>query len=485
MNSVRFLTVLIVTVLALAAGCGEQTGASGPAGASIAPASAAVFVSICTDSGSEQWQQAEDLIAKFPDGKRAIDSILSELSGKGLDFHQDVEPALGPETDIVGLELSGDGEFVGLTQPEDGQKLKDVLAQVDTRMVTREVDGWTAFSDSASALDHFQSARESGTLEGSSDYQDAVSQVNEDALALVFVNGSALQKELPANEGVPPEALDSVFGGKVPSMAISLAAEDKGAKVEGAALLTDENLPVAPENFKAELPDEVPGGALVYVGFNNLEQALSAYRDALAEADPDVDRDIARVEAEVGISLEEDVFPLFAGEAALYVRPGFLIPEVTLVTHVDDEQAAVGTVDKIFEALAEYLPAAQHVNEVQIDGIDAKEVAVSPPVSVYYAAFDGHLVVTTSRDGIAQLRQDGDRLADDSAFNDALEQAGMPDETAGFAYVNLHDAIPYVLNYVGTVPDEVRRNIEPLETLVLYSSKDGHTLKFAGFLGVD
>jgi Protein of unknown function (DUF3352) len=360
-----------------------------------------------------------------------------------------------------------------------------VLAKVDTKTVTREVDGWTVFSDSESALDHFQSAREGGTLEGSSDYQDAVGQVNEDALALVYVNGSALQKELPATAGVPPEAFDSVFGGQIPSMAISLAAQENGAKVEGAALLTDENLAVAPDNFKAGLPDEVPGGALVYVGFNNLEQALSAYRDALAEANPDVDRDIARIEAEVGVSLEEDVFPLFAGEAALYVRPGFLIPEVTLVTQVDDEQAAMATVDKIVKALAEYVPAAQHVNEVQIDGIDAKEVAVSPPVSVYYAAFDGHLVVTTSRDGIAQLRQDGDRLADDSSFKDALEQAGMPDETAGFAYVNLHDAIPYVLNYVGTVPEEVRRNIEPLDSLVLYSSKDGNTLKFAGFLGVD
>ena len=136
MNSVRSLTVFVVAVLSLAVGCGEQDAASGPSGALIAPASAAVFVSIRTDSGSDQWQQAEDLIAKFPDGRRAIDSILSELSGKGLDFRQDVEPALGPETDIVGLDLSGDGEFVGLTQPEDTQKLKDVLAQVDTKMVT-------------------------------------------------------------------------------------------------------------------------------------------------------------------------------------------------------------------------------------------------------------------------------------------------------------------------------------------------------------
>ena len=174
MNSVRSLAIFVVAVLSLAVGCGEQNAASGPAGSSIAPASAAVFVSIRTDSGSAPWQQAEDLIAKFPDGRRAIDSILSELSDKGVDFEQDLQPALGPETDIIGLDLSGEGEFVGLTQPEDTQKLRDVLAQVDTKTVTREVDGWTAFSDSESALDHFQSAREGGTLEGSSDYQDAV-----------------------------------------------------------------------------------------------------------------------------------------------------------------------------------------------------------------------------------------------------------------------------------------------------------------------
>jgi hypothetical protein len=485
MNSVRTLTVLVLALLSLAVGCGEQGAASGPAGASIAPASAAFFVSIRTDSGSDQWQQAEDLIAKFPDGQRAVDSFLEELSGKGIDFQGDLQPALGPETDIVGLDLSGEGEFVGLTQPDDVQKLKDVLAKLDATVVTRDVDGWTAFAETEAALDQFEAARDDGSLEGSSDYQDALAQVNEDALALVYVNGSAVQDQMPTEPGVPPEALDSLFGGKVPSMAFSLAAQEDGAKVEGAALLADENLAIAPENFKAELPDEIPGGALVYLGFNDLEQALSAYRDALAEADPDVDRDIARIEAELGVSLEEDVFPLFADEAALYVRPGLLIPEVTLITHVEDEQAAMTTVDKVVAALAEYVPAAQQVNEVEIDGIQAKEVAVSPPISVYYAAFDGHLVVTTSRDGIAQLRQDDDRLADDSAFNDALEQAGVPEETAGFAYVNLHEAIPYVLNYVGTIPDEVRRNIEPLESLVLYSSKDGRTLKFAGFLGVD
>jgi Protein of unknown function (DUF3352) len=240
-----------------------------------------------------------------------------------------------------------------------------------------------------------------------------------------------------------------------------------------------------PDNFKADLPEEVPGGALAYVGFNDLERAFSALRDSLAESDPNFDRDLARIEAELGVSLEEDVFPLFADEAALYVRPGFIIPEVTLVTHVEDEQAAMATVGKLVHALAEYVPAAQQVTDVDIDGIPAKEVPIRPPVSIFWAAFDGHLVLSTSRDGIAELRRDDDRLADDADFKAALEQAGMPDETNGFVYVNLHKAIPYVLSLVGDVPAEVRRNLEPLDNLVLYSSKDGKTLKFAGHLGVD
>jgi hypothetical protein len=111
------------------------------------------------------------------------------------------------------------------------------------------------------------------------------------------------------------------------------------------------------------------------------------------------------------------------------------------------------------------------------------------PVAVYYAAFDGQLVVTTSRDGIAALREDDNRLADDPDFRDALEAADVPDETTGFAYVNLKDAVANLLGFAqmggATLPSELQANLEPLRQLVFYGSKDGSTLKFAGFLAVD
>ena len=485
MNSVRPFTLLLLLLVALLAGCGENA-ASGPDGASVAPASAQLFVSVDTDSDSDQWKQAGTLLDKFPGGDELIASALDSLSKEGLDFQQDVEPALGPETDIVGLDLSGEGEFVGLTQPDDAQKLKDLLATGDQPMVSREIDGWTAFSDSEAVLDKFDAARKEGTLADASDYQDSIGKVNQDGLVRLYLNGTGLAEAISKEQGTSAAQFDTFFpNGKIPSFAISVTAEEAGARVEGVSANIDEST-FSTDNFKAALPDEVPGGVLLYVNGNDLEQAFSNARDTLAEQDPQFDQDLARLEAQIGVSLEEDVFPLFSGETAIYVRPSLIIPEVTLITHVDDEDAAMATVNKLATAIGQYVPAAQRVVDVDISGVKAKQMPVSGPVSLYWAAFDDHLVLTTSRVAIADLQSGDNRLADDEDFKRALEQADMPDETTGFVYVNLHDAISSILGLGGeNVPPEVRANIEPLDSLVFYGSKDGETLRFAGFLAVD
>ena len=470
----RFALALVLAVLPLAAGCGAETP-SGPAGASVAPASAQLFLSVDTTFGSSQWDNARSLLAKFPDGDKALDLVFGKLSAKGIDFDRDVKPALGPETDVVGLNLSGQGEFVGLTQPDDLDKLKALLDRTGEQFVFRAVGDWTAFSDSAAVLDKFERARADGTLADSSDFRDAMDQVGGDAIARLYVNGSALQRS-----GLP-KALNR--------LALSVKAEGEGVRVEGAAELAENSEVSGSEPFKAELPHEVPAGALVYLDVNDLGSQLKALRDMVAEADPSVDADIARAEHELGVSLDEDVFPLFSGETGFYVRRGLIIPELTLVTHVDNEQAAMATVGKLVEGLREYVPMLGTERDVEIDGVPAKEVPLKAPFSLYYAAFDGHLVITTSKDGISALREQDDRLADDPAFKDALDQAGVPDETTGFGYVDLKSAIPYVLGLFelngGTVPPELRTNLEPLQHLTFYGTKDGHTVKFAGLLAVD
>ena len=473
MNKVAL--VLVVAALSLpAVGCGEGSS-PGAAGASVAPAATQVFVSVDTSFDSSEWEAGRSLLGKFPDGDRAVDWVLGELGGKGVDFEEDVKPALGPETDFVALDVAGDGKVVGLTQPEDKAKLEALLGKSDEPLVSREIDGWVAFSDTEANLDEFERLRADGTLEDDGEYQKVSGEVADDGIAHVFVAGSAL--------GSTP--LAGLFGSDAPSLALSLDPQEDGIHIEGAASPASGDL--FADEFSAELPDQVPAGAFLYAGASDLERQLGTLRDFLAEVAPGIERDIGRAESQIGVSLDEDVFPLFSAESALYLRPGFPVPEATIVTQVDDEQAALAVVDKLANEVSEYYGTAE-LHSVDIEGVQAKELAVNQLFSVYYAAFDGKLVITTSRQGIADLQAEGDRLADDEAFKDATEAAGMPSETTGFLYADLDQALPTVFGLMGfsgqSTPDWLERNLEPLQSLVLYGERDGDVAKLVGLLSI-
>ena len=110
-------------------------------------------------------------------------------------------------------------------------------------------------------------------------------------------------------------------------------------------------------------------------------------------------------------------------------------------------------------------------------------------MSLYYAAFDGLLVLTTSQEGIVALRQESDRLSDSEAFDDALDEAGVPDETQGFGYLNLESIVPLVLAFQGVAAEEIEPEaqayFDPLESLVFYGDQDDDTASFTLFLGVE
>jgi len=471
----RLVLVLAAVALSLAvAGCGEGSS-SGAAGASVAPAASQVFVSVDTSFDSSEWEAGRSLLAKFPDGDRAVAWILGELGGKGVDFEQDVKPALGPETDFVVLDVTGNGKLVGLTQPEDKAKLDALLGKSDEPLVSREIDGWVAFSDTGANLDEFERLQADGTLADDGDYQKVSGEVADDGIAQVFVAGSAL--------GSTP--LAGLFGSDAPSLALSLDPQADGIYIEGAASPATGDL--FADEFSAELPGQVPSGAFVYAGASDLERQLGTLRDFLAEVAPGIERDIGRAESQIGVSLDEDVFPLFSAESALYLRPGFPIPEATIVTQVDDEQGALAVIDKLAHEVSEYYGTAE-LHSVDIDGVQAKELAVNQLFSVFYAAFDGKLVVTTSRQGIADLHADGDRFVDDQAFKDATEAAGMPSETTGFLYVDFDKALPTLFGLLGfsgqATPDWLERNLEPLQSLVLYGERDGDIATLGGLLSI-
>jgi hypothetical protein len=497
MSTVRTMrlvfTALAIALAAFLASCGSGGEAGGAA--DVVPADVAVYASVDTDFEGDEWQALEELAARFPGGGNLLQSLADEAEGD-VDFERDVLPALGSELVLALLELEpaataepsavGEEPFVVLLQPHDEAAFDRLVAESEEEIVVGEVEGWRVLTERQEWLDRFQAGLDGPRLDDSEDFQRAMDGLDESSLARVFVNGASLQAAAEADARAG-KALRLLPGGQVPSLGLALHAEDDGARLDGRAVLAGES-PFAGEPYEADLPQEVPGDVLAYVSFNDLESAVSAYRDLAAEADPEAEAQLGMAEGLLGLSLEEDVAPLFAGEGALYVRRGAEFPEVTLVTRIEDDESAVATLDEIASVLGAFDGRFGEPRRTEVDGVEVRELQLDAPFSLFYTAFEDLLVVTTSREGIAALREDDDRLADDDAFEEAADRARLPDETEGFGYVDLAEALPFFLSHAKpgeAAAEEARTHLDPLESLVFYGNAEGETASFTVFVGVE
>jgi Protein of unknown function (DUF3352) len=481
MPRMRRPAIALACVLALlaAAGCGgssSSTAAGTESAATVAPASAAAYVAVDTDIDSSQWKQALDLLDRFPGKDRLLRQLAKELGQENLDFEEDIEPALGPETAIV--VLTGHNDVVGLTQPDDQAKLDALLKQInedeDENYVTREIDGWTAIADTNQVLDAFDTARKDGTLEDDGTFQDAVGDLPDEALVKAYVSGDAIDKAASDASGATTGALTG--GGTLESVGLAVETRDDGVGFSGSAHVEGGDRPAA---WEPKLLDRVPDDALAVFSFKDLASGLDQ-----ATSNPRLGPQLGQIEQAFGVKLE-DITKLFSGESVVYARVGTPIPEVTVLLDVDNEQAALATLDKL--AARAVALADARAGSVEVDGKTVKYVEIQG-IRISYGAFDGIVAVTSGAAGIRDAQAGGDKLPDDDRFKAAKEAAGMGDTTNGFFYVDLKDSIPLITGLAGVagadVPLEVTENLEPLESFFVYSALDGDVVKFGGHVGI-
>lgn len=473
----RLALLLLLAPLALAAcgggggGGGEPASQSGETGAaSVAPSGAPLFISANTDFQSDQWQQLEALADRFPALKKAL---------ADPDF-QTGRDALGPEVALVVLRLAdfSNDAFIGLTQTKDEAKLRQLLERdSDSPAVVEEIDGWQAFADKRDTLDRFKSARNAGTLADDPLFADAVDGLPAERLLSIYVSGKALADAITSRLEKQDQAAELPDIARVDWLSAALETRDDGVALE---LRAKGNKVTETPTYAPQLLDQVPAGVLALASFKGVDKAL----DDLLKSEL-VQKQLGGADEFLG-ETRDKVIALFANEGALYVRPGSPIPEVTLLFQVTDEQQAAATVDELVTKVAPALKAPPE--EVDLGGVPAKKLALGS-VNLYYAAFDGKLVVTTATTGISDLHRGGTPVADDPLFQGAVDAAGMPDETAGFLYVNFDDLLPLIQGFadLGNRPlsPQVRANLEPLRSLLLYASKDEGEGVVHAFLGVD
>jgi hypothetical protein len=477
--------VAAAAALALAAaGCGGTTtsavGGGGDA-ASIVPASAPVYVSVNTDLSSGQWTKVDALLSKFPGKQALLDGLRRSFESTSHVPWADLKPALGDVLDVALLDLE-QPTWALLLQPTDKAAVDALVKRSNAsstpadRIYVGASGGWTLVSDSAASVHAFEQAAASGAkLADDPTFQEATGGLAGEALAKVYVNGPKVAATLKQALGVGVSALAGP--GRLRWAAAEVVAQDDGVKLDG-RVKSEGGKPGAA--YRPELIRDVPAGALVYLSFDGsggsgiaggLKQSFGAL--------PGAARATAQILDRLG--------PIFAHEGALYVRAGgAAIPEITLLAVPDDPQQGVAAIDELVAKLG---GGGLKPKPAQIAGVDARELDLGR-FSLYYGVVGTKLVVTDARSAFQTVEEGGPSLADDPTFKAARSQAGMPEETGGFLYVNLKDSLPLVESLAqlagSKLPAQLSENLKPLRTFIAYTGKDGASVStFTAFLGVN
>lgn len=490
------LALLPVALVLASCGGTEKSGVSGDPGAKLIRSGALAYVAIDSDLGSNQWQQVDALLKKFPGRDEWLASLKRTLAKKGVDYDRDVKDALGPEVDIAVVSAGSPQQpaFAFLTKPASMEKAKALVSKLDDAPpppATRVVDGWLAVSKTNEMLDRVLRGSDTTSLADDAAFKDAVAELPTDTLAKAYVNGRQLAdlansvlngpaQPAAAGGGLSPFGLD-----KLEWISASLQAKDNGIELTGDVKgASGSRLVEGGSPYESKLIGGVPADALAFLTFQG-----SAFGSQLAELrkNPMFNQGLRQAEKELGMRLDE-VLALLSHEVAFYIRRGPGLPEFSLALEAPDQQKALTTLQRLFRRIARITPARPCRAPAPEGGLTVGCVDFGR-FNVQYAAFDGKVLVTTAPTGISDYRAKGDKLADDNTFKDALDAAGAPDKTGGLVYVNLHDGVQLIESYMGIsgeqMPQKVRENLKPLKSFVAYNVTTGDLTKLTAFLEIE
>ena len=111
-----------------------------------------------------------------------------------------------------------------------------------------------------------------------------------------------------------------------------------------------------------------------------------------------------------------------------------------VVLQVPDDADARKIVDR-FAALASL--GGQHVRPVMIHGVEGKQILLNG-LSITVVVADGKLVLSNDETLVNQALGNGEKLAMDPVYEEALDTSGAPREMSSLVYLNLKSGIPYV-----------------------------------------
>ncbi|MDX6593373.1 MAG: hypothetical protein QOJ13_2569 [Gaiellales bacterium] len=486
MQSLRqcaFITVLAVTA-ALVTGCGSstQSSASSASAAEAIPAGALAYADVNLDRDSDAWKQLTDVGARFPGWQRVTDKLVKELdSGEsGSTFSKDIEPWLGDRAAIALTGISSDGpSFVVYVASTDDDAAKQTEERDKTVTADGSYKGYTQFKDEdgrvAVGNGAVLFANDEATLHAAIDAREGdVDSLADDATfsaalealpAGSLVRGWANAPKLAQLTSLASlaELGDSVDAGqiqqiakgldKLDSASFALWATDGGyhatfrtkAKAGGDGGILDG------VTFSSGLTDLVPSDAFGYLAFKATDKQIGDRLDATPA--------LNAFERQTGISIQNDLVPMFTGESLLYAGPGLPFRGALMLNPSDPKAAKAG--------LTRFVGALAKLNkDIRIidlpDG--GQRVELAPGMELFWRQVpDGPLVLGNDEAAGSEPAAD---LLSSAAYQTFMQKAGVGEGTVQF-YLD----VPSTLSFLPSLPPDAR----PVGGVAMWSTQSGST----------
>jgi hypothetical protein len=377
----RLIAATLILFALLIAGCGGDDSSGSPLDSALSylPKDAPFAVAIDTNVDGDQYQALQALIKKFPFGEQLQNSLKQQLeqSSNGINFNDDVKPALGNPF-VVGApdaasfnSDSGSSSFVAAVKTKDGDAL-DTLIEKTKSKKTGEESGATLYESDGSVFAVegdtliFAGTRQQLTqalarADGDDHldedtFNESLDGLPDSALARVYADLEALLKNDPGSA----DARKIKWVEALRTLGATVAARDGGIDVDFRVRtegdLSDDDLPIAPGD---DSPNVIKRRGEIGLGIRDLAHIVRFAENAGQTVDPAGFGDYAQakktIDKQLGVTLDDDLIGQLTGDVSATVS---IDGKFGVRAQLKDPQAFERTLAKVADVLPSFAAGA-------------------------------------------------------------------------------------------------------------------------------
>jgi hypothetical protein len=454
----------------------------------LVPAGALAYLHANLDPDTAEYEDAAGVAADIPTltGQLLDDAfaLLPRRVARRVEFDRDVAPWFGGQIALAELPTGpSDVESVALLEVDDADGASEFAERIlanqaevtEHRKVEIAVDGagWASARVAGfvaigrepavqAVVDVATGAEGSSPLSRDPSASEVRDELPEHRLADAYLSAEGAEQLIGEGEGTLASLAPFASPGSTRGVGVALSAGEGEFELAVRSAIDPERARAQPGFFEAfapfqpELPERLPGEALAYAGFGDPQATVEELLAQATARAPGIARGFEGLARELrrdgDIDIERQLLPALGDEGAVVIEPrdqpdaegGDPAPFLELVARdVDEDRARTALarlqrpiIDAIEPAVALQAPVFR---DLDIDGVEARSLQISPAIELTYAVADGLAAISTDPLGIERLFE-GDGALEDSGLFDRTT-SGFAETLSFLAFLDLRGLI--------------------------------------------